>query len=93
MFIKVEDNPTGGPDSGEAKWWKDWLTKKKKVHTENTEKIEHLRKQRLNLKIQEADSKTELARLCARYDELVKQLAAEQRAQSQIEHRRLEVED
>ena len=93
MFVKVVDNPAGGPDSGEAKWWKDWLSRKKKVHTENTEKIDVVRKQKLNLQIQEQETQVELAKLCARYDELVKQLAAEQRVQSKTEHRRLEVED
>lgn len=93
MFIKVEDNPSGGPDNKEAKWWKDWLGKKKEVHTRNTEHIQDLRKQQLNLALQQEANRMQLQVLCAKYDELVKQLAAEQRIGHKSEHRRLEVDE
>jgi hypothetical protein len=93
MFVKVEDNPTGGPDNKEAKWWKDWLNKKKEVHNRNADSINELRKQQLEIQLQQQADKMELQVLCAKYDALVKQLATEQRIQSKTEHRRLEVDE
>lgn len=87
------DNPDGGPDNKEAKWWKDWLGKKKAVHDTNTQRIEQLEQQRLNLCIQQNQTQMELTLLCKKYDELVKQLAAEGRVGTNSDHRRLEVDD
>ena len=92
MFIKVEPNPDGGPDNAEARWWKDWITKKNKKQELDNEKIKKLRQKQINLEIQKQQTTEELTALCKRYDELVKQLAAEERSQSKIEHRRLEIE-
>ena len=93
MFIKVEDNPNGGEDNKKAKWWKDWIGKKKEVHDTNTKRIEELEKQCLNLTIQQSQTHMELAILCKKYDTLVKQLAAEERIKNNTEHRRLEVDE
>jgi hypothetical protein len=93
MFIKVENNPTGGEDNQEAKWWKNWLGRKKEVHTRNSEHITELRKQQLHLQVQQQTTHMELQTLCAKYDLLVKQLAAEERVGHKSEHRRLEVDD
>jgi hypothetical protein len=92
-FIQILENPDGGPDNEEAKWWNNWLGKKKEVHDKNSESIEHLRKQQINLQIQQRQTTADIKRLCTKYDELLKQLAAEERVEHKSEHRRLEVED
>jgi hypothetical protein len=93
MFIKVEDNPTGGPDNGEATWWKTWLNKKQEVSNKNTLKIQQLMQEKRELHDKMNAERATLGKLCEKFDTVTKQVAAEERSKHKTDHRRLEVED